>query len=120
MDTKQIDELKVNILEGMRGFMEAIAADGAEPDYSEADIAKCEAILDAFLTKVRAANNGDAAFVMAAVKEAVLALNELNANCGECLIETDQREQISELMCQSAAAVGVGDGEDLTEEWREW
>jgi hypothetical protein len=119
MDNNQIDELKVNILEGMRGFMEAIAADGTEPDYTEADLAKCEAILDAFLTKVRAANNGNAAFVMAAVEEAVVSFNELSERC-ESLIETDQREQICELIRRSAAAVGVGKGEDLTEEWREW
>jgi hypothetical protein len=119
MDTKQIEELKVNILEGMRGFMEAIAADGAEPDYSEADIAKCEATLDAYLAKVRSANEGDVAFVMAAVEEAVVAFNELSERC-ESLIETDQREQICELIRRSAAAVGVGKGEDLTEEWREW
>lgn len=119
MDSKPINDLKVQLLEGMRGFMEAVAADGIEPDYTEADIAECEVILDAYLAKVRTAREGDVVFVMAAVKEAVVALNELSERC-ESLIETEQRELIAELIIQAAAAVGVGDGEDLTEEWRQW
>lgn len=119
MDTKQVNELEAQLLEGMRFFREAVAADGVEPDYSEADIGQCGAILDAYLAKVRTAREGDVAFVMAAVEEAVVALNELSERC-ESLIETEQREQICELIRHSAAAVGVGDGEDLTEEWREW
>jgi hypothetical protein len=121
MKTKQLDALKISLLEDMREYMEDVAADGDEPDYSEADIGKCESILDTFLTKVRSAKSGDTEFVMGAVKEVVLALNELNEGCNHSLIETDQREQICDLIIQSAAAVGVGDGdEDITEEWREW
>jgi hypothetical protein len=118
MKTKQLDALKISLLEDMREYMEDVAADGHEPGYSEADIGKCESILDTFLTTVRSAKSGDTEFVMGAVKEAVLALNALNEDYN--LIETDQREQICELIIQSAVAVGVGSGEDITEEWREW
>ena len=48
------------------------------------------------------------------------ALNHLAERC-DSLIETDQREQICELMIQAAHSVGVGDGQtDITEDWREW
>ena len=50
----------------------------------------------------------------------IIRLNELNERCDECLIETDQREQICEFidLVLSRASISV-DG-DVTEEWREW
>lgn len=120
MEAEQLEKLKVNLLEGMREYMTDVIADGDESDYSESDIGKCASILDSFLAEVQSTDHGNTEVVMGSVKEAVLALNELNESCGDSLIETDQREQICELIIQAAAAAGVGDGEDITEEWREW
>jgi|SRR5690554_1387931 len=120
MEAGQLEELKIKLLEGMREYMADVIADGDESDYSESDIGKCGSILDSFLTKVHSADHGNTAIVISAVKETVLALNDLNESCGHSLIETDQREQICELIIQSAAAAGVGGGEDITEEWRDW
>lgn len=120
MQTDRFHALKDSILEGMRDYMHVLTEDGDEADYSEADIQRCGAILQAFMTRVAAAEAGDSAEVMDAVKQAVLDLNALNERCADSLIETDQRERICELIMSSAAAAGVGDGEDITEAWREW
>jgi len=115
-----LNRIKANLLDGMREYMTAVAEDGDDPGYTESDIGKCEVILDGFLAQVVAAGTGNSDQVMSAVKGAVLALNELNASCDHSLIETDQREQICELIIQASAAAGVGSGEDMTEQWREW
>ena len=120
MEAEQLQEMKANLLEGMREYMAEVVADGDGPEYSESDIGKCASILDAFLAKVRSADHGNDEMVMGAVKKTVLALNDLNESCGDSLIETDQREQICELIIQAAAIAGVGEGEDITEQWREW
>lgn len=112
-------DIRSEILEGMREYMADVSAGGGDPGYAEADIGRCASILDGYLAKVSGAGR-DAVVVMGAVKDAVLELNELNESCDCGLIETDQREQICELIIRSAAAAGVGSGEDLTEEWREW
>lgn len=123
MEIEQLNELKTTLLKGMCEYMESIAADGDEPDYSEDDVGRCDLILTDFIDKVRAAGSGNTESVMNTVKEAVLALNVLNESCAHSLIETDQREQICELIIQAAAAAGVGGGggdDDITEEWRDW
>lgn len=123
MEIEQLNELKTTLLKGMCEYMESIAAGGDDPDYSKDDVGKCDLILTDFIDKVRAAGFGNTESVMNAVKEAVLALNVLNESCAHSLIETDQREQICELIIQAAAAAGVGGGgddDDITEEWRDW
>lgn len=120
MKTEQLNELKDSVLRGMREYMEDVVTDGEDPDYSESDIEKCDSILTDFLEKIRSADHVNAEFVMGSVKEAVLALNLLNESCEHSLIETDQREQICDLIIQAAVGVGVGTGEDITEEWRDW
>ena len=57
---------------------------------------------------------------MATVKDTILALNALNETCEHSLIETDQREEICDLIIKAALSVGVGNGDDITEEWRDW
>lgn len=115
-----LNQIKADLLDRMREYMADVSGDGDDPGYTEADIAKCEYVLGSFLAKVHSAGVGNSASVMAAVREAVLSLNALNESCDNSLIETDQREQICELIIQAAAAAGVGSGEDITEEWREW
>jgi hypothetical protein len=118
---EDLNELKNDLLDDMRAYMEDVQADGDDPGYDDADIAECDAILAGFIARASQLEEGDRAGVMSAVKETVLALNALSERC-ESLIETDQREDICELIDRAGAALGVGsgEGEDLAGEWREW
>ena|SRR5688572_8008223 len=119
-EPEDLQQIKADTLEGMREYLADVVAEGGDPGYTEAEIGECETILDAFLAKLSAAKPGHADAVMAAVRDAVLALNTLNEACSHGLIETDQREEICSLIVEAAQAAGVGAGEDLTEQWREW
>jgi hypothetical protein len=120
-ENAEIRKLKARALEGMRRYMEVVRKNGQDPGYSEAAIRKCEFIVDTYLRRLSTISRGDNAQVMAAAKDAVLALNKLNRETGERLIETDQREDLAMLIIKAARAVGVGDGKaDITEQWREW
>ena len=120
---RSLEKIHEDLLEGMRDFMKDSLEEGENEDdfyYTEGDIQKCKAILDSFLAKVRSTPHGDADSVMATVKDTVLALNALNETCEHSLIETDQREEICDLIIKAALSVGVGNGDDITEEWRDW
>ena len=120
VNTHDYVELKSEILDGMRCYMDDLRGDGADPGYAERDIDACEAIVDRYLEAARDAA-GQPAQVRIALKTAVLALNALNARCGYTLIETEQREGLCDLLLGAAAEAGLGSGEeDLTEAWREW
>lgn len=120
VNTHDYVELKSEILDGMRSYMDDLRADGADPGYAERDIDACETIVDRYLDAARD-SGGDPARVRVALKTAVLALNALNARCGYALIETEQREGLCDLLLGAAAEAGLGSGEeDLTEAWREW
>lgn len=117
----EIQRIRERALDGMRSYMDAVLKDNNDPGYTEADIHKCAAIIDSCTQRISSCKNGDKQAVMSAVKDTVLALNALNLEAGEALIETDQREDLAELIIKAAATVGVGNGkDDLTEEWREW
>ncbi len=56
---------------------------------------------------------------------AVVALNNLNEECDDCLIETGEREELCELVNKISIAAGIepgkyGCGEGLASEWRDW
>ena len=75
-------------------------------------------LLDDYLRELLDANSREEG--MKIVKKTVLALNELNENCGGELIETDQREDIAEIIIVAGNLKGFnGLDEDITEEWRE-
>lgn len=58
---------------------------------------------------------------LALVRDAVLALNVLNEQCGGELIETDQREDLCEVLLRAGALRGFHYADDdVTEEWRDW
>jgi hypothetical protein len=115
-----LQQLRTDVLEGMREYLAGVLDSGGEPGYTGADIGECGRILDACLASLARAAHGDDEAVTAAVREATVALNVLNARCNHHLIETDQREHLCALLGQAAIARGVGSGEDLTEPWREW
>jgi hypothetical protein len=122
--------LKNDLIEGMAHYMKYGAAESEQdPDYdpefdagyTQHGVDRCGAILDTFLASLAGLDAPpNEAQVMEAVKKAVLALNALNEQCGGGLIETDQREQICELIIGAANNAGLKTEEDITEEWREW
>lgn len=119
-DDEDLQTLKTHALAGMREYLAGVLDSGGTPAYNGADVGECGRLLDAYLAKVDAAARGDDEAVLGAMQDVVLALNALNGRCDGSLIETDQREQLCELILRAAQAAGVGSGEDLTETWREW
>lgn len=115
-------ELKGEIVDSMLAYMERDDEEDFDPGYSQQDVDKCAAILQDYLVAVfRPSVHGDAEQIMAAVKAVVIALNDLNEDCDHGLIETDQREQLCELIINAAGQAGLeAGGEDITGEWREW
>jgi hypothetical protein len=109
-----MNALKDSILDGMRDFVAGME----QPYYPLAKVDECGRIIDEFLAAVGRARDGQA--IMAQVKRTVLALNALNDECGGALIETDQREQLCELILEAANTAGLATGDDITEQWREW
>lgn len=130
VETNDYVELKHEILDGMRSFMEDVAQDGADAGYGAAEIDECERILEGFLASLRnAVGDGERVpsraildrAARAAVEHTVRALNALNARCRYNLIETDQREGLCDLIRSALAEIGALRGvEDPTEPWREW
>ena len=54
-------------------------------------------------------------------KKTVILLNEINEKCEYELIETEQREDIAEIIILSGSLKGFNTrDDDITEEWREW
>lgn len=112
----------------MYDFLLPDEEDGEEldPGYTEADVVACGRILDAYIARVcgiAASSLPDPRRreqALAAVERAVTELNELNERCGESMIETEERERLAEAINDGAVAAGLPEGEDHTEEWREW
>ncbi len=87
--------------------------------YTQSDVEKCMQILNAYLEKMESCNSK--AEGMALVKQTVLALNDLNESLEHELIETDQREDICEIIILASHLKGINDrDDDITEDWRDW
>ena len=89
--------------------------------FNEFDIAMAETSLNAFIDTVKVATSQrDAQAIQAAVKDIVLAINEINARSG--MIETLERDELGVLIDAVVRASGFSapDDEDITAEWREW
>ena len=110
--------LTENVITPMLQFMQDC---GEDAEYTKKDVAKCEKILSDYLTALaalEAPNNKD---ILKCVKKAVLALNKLNEQTDYALLETEERENIWELIQTSAVAFGLLDpADDIPEEWRDW
>ncbi len=126
-----LSELKEKTIEGMVSFMKYGAAENEnDPDYDPAydagyaqkHVDKCAKIIDVYLDALkRMAGPADSKMILNEAKKAVLNLNKLNEQCDGRLIETDQREQLCELIFTASRFAGLPpDGVDFTEEWREW
>ena len=89
--------------------------------YSKKDVKKCERVLLKYLAKLNRLKNPTDETIMEQVKTVVLALNKLNEKTEYSLIETDAREDIWQIIQDSAVECGLSSAtEDVTEEWREW
>ena len=121
--SSSITEIKQRLIEGMIQFMNG---DPEEPDdnfdcgYTSDDVDRCSSIIDAYLNDVAAKKGAAESEILIAIKTAVLQLNDLNDKCGGGLIETDQREDLCEILLVAAQQNGLTTTEDVTEEWREW
>nr|WP_315495288.1 hypothetical protein [uncultured Rhodoferax sp.] len=119
--SKELNDIRERLLKGMLSYMEREEGDDDFDDYSKEDIERCASVLDRYLSSVLDPSmHGVGEGIMEAVKTAVLELNALNEQCGHSLIETDQREDICELIIKAASLAGLNGDDDLTEEWREW
>jgi hypothetical protein len=128
---EEIRQLKQKVIDGMVSYMKYGGADDEndpefDPEfdagYTQKHIDRCSVIIDEFLAlleKVPEAQKNK--YIMAAVKKTVLRLNKLNDGCDGSLLETDQREDICELINTAARHAGLeSSADDITEEWREW
>ena len=90
-------------------------------DYTKEDVSKCEQLVHTYLEALGAMSDPTNDAIMDCVKKAVLALNQLNEDTDYSMIETEERENIWELIQTSAVECGLQDpSDDITEEWREW
>ena len=94
--------------------------------YTEANCNACRQIFDELIEElIDAGENASAATKLSLFKEAILKTNTLNERCGYALIETGEREELSELTDSISRAAGLdpgayGEGEGVASEWRDW
>ncbi len=114
LENQEIKTLSQTLKAGMLDYIEP-----GDTSYTAKDVEMCMDIVHTFLTKMESTQNKEKGMELA--KNTVLALNELNENCEEELIETDQREDLAEIIVLAGSLKGYNDREDdITEEWREW
>ena len=127
----EIHTLKTELIDNITSYMKyGGAEDESDPDYDpefdagyeQRHIDRCSEILESYfsaLAGIDQVNRNEA--IMSAVKSAVLALNEVNNECDGNMIETDQREQLCEIIISAANNNGLQSSQyDITEEWRDW
>ncbi|TWX71858.1 hypothetical protein ESZ36_01095 [Colwellia demingiae] len=93
--------------------------DENETDYTAKDVTLCITSLLEFMSSMES----EVQTVESAkghIEKVVLSLNSLNHQCGDCLIETEQREDICQFIQKVISAANVEFAGDVTEEWREW
>ena len=93
--------------------------DENETDYTAEDVALCITSLLEFMSSM-ASEAQTLESSKEHVKTVVLSLNSLNHQCGDCLIETEQREDICQFIQKVISAANIEFVGDVTKEWREW
>jgi hypothetical protein len=109
---QNIDSLIRDLKDNMENYMK-----DANPSYSQSDIEECIDLLSNHVISVYKTKSKDEALKI--VESTVLKLNVLNDKCDGTLIETNEREQIAEIIILAGNKMGYNDV-DITEEWREW
>ena len=111
------NQLQETVIVPMTEFMN----DYGDCGFSQKDIAKCETLILEYLVALESITEPANKEIMKHVKKLVLALNKLNEKTDYCLLETEERESIWEIIQNSAVECGLTNPEDdITEEWREW
>ena len=111
------NQLQETVIVPMTEFM----IDCEDCGFTQKDIAKCEALILEYLVALESITEPANKEIMKHVKKLVLALNKLNEKTDYCLLETEERESIWEIIQNSAVECGLTNPEDdITEEWREW
>jgi hypothetical protein len=129
--TPKLFRLKKKTIDGMISYMKyGGAADEKDPEYdpdfdagyTQKHVDQCSKIIDDLFASLKAASDAKRhESLVNAVKVAVVKLNKLNERCDGALIETDQREDLCELIISAAKQAGLKSGKaDITAEWREW
>jgi len=89
--------------------------------YTSFSVWICEVILTSYIKRLNKVTNPSDEEILKIVKKAVLSLNKLNDSTQGCLIDTEVREAIYEIIQNSAIDCGLKNyDEDITEEWRDW
>ena len=110
-------QLQETVISPMAAYMNGCKECG----FTKADVAKCESLILTYLSALENLAEPTNEKIMQHVQTLVLALNELNEKTDFCLLETEERECICEIIQSSAITYGLTDPEDdITEEWREW
>lgn len=94
--------------------------DGEEdPEYTSEDVEQCITLLLEFMTFMGSEpqTNDTATYE---VQELVLSLNDLNARCFNCLIETSEREDICKFIDKVIVQAGLKFDHDITVKYRQW
>jgi hypothetical protein len=127
----EIKRLKHELIDDMISYMKFGSAEHEnDPDYdpefdagyTQQDVEQCGELLDRFFQSIEHISEQEKnAAILETVKTTVLGLNQLNDACDGRLIETDQREQLCEIIILTAREAGlVSSQDDITEAWREW
>ena len=93
--------------------------DENETEYTAEDVTLCITSLLEFMSAMEA----EVQTVESAkehIETVVVSLNSLNHQCGDCLIETEQREDICQFIQKVISAANIEFVGDATEQWREW
>jgi hypothetical protein len=128
---QEILEVKQDLIDDVTEYMKyggAVDENDSEYDpefdagYTRKHIDRCSEIIDDFLASLeKTPKSQKNKYIIAAAKKTILRLNKLNEECDNSLIETDQREDLAELINLAARQAGLeSSADDITYEWREW
>ncbi|MBQ8447509.1 MAG: hypothetical protein IJX27_01095 [Clostridia bacterium] len=118
---KYREKIITGVAEEMISFMRDCEEDGVDAGYTEDDVEECKEILFDYIDALDELEDPTDEDIMAEVENVIVALNELNANTDDMLIETVEREAICEIIQDAAVECGLEEEyDDVTEEWREW
>jgi len=129
--TPELNQQKFLTLYNMVNYMKyggAVDEDDPEYDpnfnagYSQKHVERCSKIIDEYFASLDiSSGEKPTAEILKAVEVTVIQLNKLNDECSGSLIETNEREDLCELITRAAELAGLEQsGADITEQWREW
>ena len=110
------------LLDGLFSYMKASEDPGRgyACGYQLRHIDRCAAITRDYLKRLASPPMRNQERLLDEIRRVVQKLNRLNASCDGALIETDQREDLCQLILQAARKAGLKSDADVTEAWREW